>query len=83
MAQQDLVVLDVRNIPPRDRHARIFEVFDELPLFGILRLVNDHDPRPLYYQFNMERPGEAAWNPQQEGPDTWIINITKVRHNCC
>lgn len=75
----NLVVLDVRTMLPRDRHPKIFEIFDGLPLNGVLRLVNDHDPMPLYYQFQAERPGEVSWEPQQQGPDTWIIHIRKAQ----
>jgi hypothetical protein len=41
--------LDVRELPPRQRHALIFETCDNLATGDALVLVNDHDPRPLYY----------------------------------
>lgn len=72
------VTLDVRDLAPRDRHARIFATFDALVPGTALRLINDHDPRPLKYQFAAEREGAATWEPEQEGPDAWIIRIGKV-----
>jgi uncharacterized protein (DUF2249 family) len=50
--------LDVRSIPPKEKHPTIFEAFDALHPGDHFVLVNDHDPKPLYYQFQAERPGE-------------------------
>ena len=77
MTEQD-VTLDVREIAPRERHPMIFGAFDRLPVQGLIRLINDHDPKPLYYQLQAERPGEANWEYVEEGPETWIVNISKV-----
>jgi uncharacterized protein (DUF2249 family)/quercetin dioxygenase-like cupin family protein len=74
----DPVTLDVRAIAPRDRHARIFATFNALRLGEALRLVNDHDPKPLKYQFAAEHAGEATWEPEQEGPEVWVVRIGKV-----
>ena len=72
------VTLDVRALAPRDRHPRIFAAFDALRPGAALRLVNDHDPKPLKYQFAAERAGEVTWEPEQEGPEVWVIRIGKV-----
>lgn len=71
-------VVDVRGMVPRDRHPRIFATFDGLPVGGALTLVNDHDPKPLFYQMQAERPGQIAWEPQEEGPERWVIRIARV-----
>jgi uncharacterized protein (DUF2249 family)/quercetin dioxygenase-like cupin family protein len=71
-------VLDVRALPPRERHGLIFARFDALSPGDAFRLINDHDPKPLRYQFAVEHAGEATWEPEQEGPDTWVIRIGKV-----
>lgn len=76
--QTGVVTLDVRSMPPRERHPAIFSVFDGLRPGQILRLVNDHDPRPLYYQFQAERPGQVEWLPQQEDPTEWVIHLRKL-----
>jgi uncharacterized protein (DUF2249 family) len=71
-------ILDVRDLPPRERHARIFASFGELaPGQGVL-LVNDHDPKPLYYQFMAEYPGEVDWQYLEQGPEVWRVRIGKV-----
>ena len=38
-------------------------------------LVNDHDPRPLYYQFAAERPGAFTWDYLESGPELWRVRI--------
>lgn len=72
------VTLDVRELVPRERHARIFATFAELAPGQALLLVNDHDPKPLYYQFTIEHPGEADWRYVEEGPEVWQVRIGKV-----
>lgn len=72
------VTLDVRELPPWERHPKIFEVWEELPVGGTLELVNDHDPRPLHYEFMIERKGEFEWTSEERGPREWIAHIRKV-----
>ena len=69
--------LDVREIVPRDRHPLIFETFDSLAVDEALELVNDHDPKPLYYQFLHERPDQFDWEYLEEGPTTWRVAIRR------
>jgi uncharacterized protein (DUF2249 family) len=70
--------LDATTIPPRIRHPTIFEAFDKLPAGGSFILVNDHDPKPLFYQFQAERTGQFTWEYQKEGPDVWEVLIGKT-----
>lgn len=70
--------VDVRTIAPRERHPLIFSTFGRLDAGQAMELVNDHDPRPLYYQFQAELPGRFAWDYLETGPDTWRVSITKL-----
>lgn len=72
------IVLDVRDMAPRERHPRIFAAWEALPVGAALKLVNDHDPKPLYYEFKAERSGEFEWTPIERGPDTWSVEIKRV-----
>lgn len=69
--------LNVKEIVPRERHPLIFRTFDELREGEAFVLVNDHDPKPLYYQFLHEREGLFSWKYLEEGPDEWRVEITK------
>jgi len=71
--------VDVREIPPRERHPLIFGSFAELSPGEALMLVNDHDPKPLYYQFQAESNGQFSWDYIESGPDVWRVRIGKVR----
>jgi uncharacterized protein (DUF2249 family) len=73
----DTVVLDVREISPRERHPMIFSSVDALKSGETLRLVNDHDPKPLFYQLLAERPGQFDWDYVESGPEVWQVRITK------
>lgn len=70
--------LDVRVIPPRVRHAQIFESFDALASGEAFVLVNDHAPRPLYYEFLHERPDQFTWDYLEEGPEVWRVQIGRA-----
>ena len=71
-------VIDVRSVPPRERHPLIFGTFRDLPVGGALLLVNDHDPKPLYYQFAAERSGQFDWEYRESGPEVWRVRIRKT-----
>lgn len=68
-------ILDVRAEPPVRRHAVIFEAFEALDAGSGFELVNDHDPKPLYYQLAAERPGAFTWEYIEEGPEVWRVRI--------
>lgn len=46
--------LDVRGIPPAERHPRIHDVFADFERRESLTLINDHEPRPLFFQMRPE-----------------------------
>ena len=46
--------LDVREIPPAARHPQIHDAFDALEPGETLTIVNDHEPKPLFYEFQAE-----------------------------
>jgi uncharacterized protein (DUF2249 family) len=71
--------VDVRTLAPMYRHQRIFEAFESLKLGENFLLVNDHDPKPLYYQFQAERAGLFTWDYQEQGPQVWSVIIGKAK----
>ncbi|MBM3665613.1 MAG: DUF2249 domain-containing protein [Actinobacteria bacterium] len=70
--------IDVRTIAPRDRHPMIFQAFDDLASGEAFELVNDHDPKPLYDQFEAEHEGQFTWDYLQEGPRAWRVRIGRA-----
>ena len=69
--------LDVRVIPPRDKHPAIFRASDGLASGQAMVIVNDHDPRRLREQFTAERPGAFDWSYEAEGPEVWRVRISR------
>ena len=69
--------LNVTTILPRERHPRIFKTFDGLEKGDTFMLINDHDPKPLYYAFLHEREGLFDWKYVEQGPVTWKVKISK------
>jgi regulator of cell morphogenesis and NO signaling len=70
-------ILDVTLLEPRQKHPTIFVRFDELADGESLTIHNDHDPKPLYYQFLGERGNIFVWEYLEQGPETWKVKITK------
>lgn len=77
MASSQSLELDVRVIPPRDKHPTIFRTFDGLASGESMTIINDHDPRPLRYQLMAERPDTFEWTYEAEGPETWRVRIDR------
>lgn len=67
--------LDVREEAPAQRHALIFDTYHRLATGEGFVLVNDHDPKPLYYQLEAEHGGQFSWDYLEEGPEVWRVRI--------
>lgn len=70
--------LDIRPVIPREKHPTIMKTFDELKNGEAFQLINDHDPMPLYYQFQAEKTNRFGWEYVERGPEVWRVNISKV-----
>ena len=67
--------LDVRHLAPAKRHESIFAAYHGLASGSRYVLVNDHDPKPLRYQFEAEHAGEFTWDYLESGPEVWRVRI--------
>jgi len=72
--------LDVRSQAPARRHDLIFATYTSLGAGESFVLVNDHDPKPLYYQFSAEYPGQFTWDYLETGPERWRVRIGRPVH---
>lgn len=70
-------ILDVREMVPKERHTKIFQTFKDLQPGESFILINDHEPKPLLYQFQFEHDGEFDWWPLEQGPQAWRVSIAK------
>ncbi|MFD1600035.1 DUF2249 domain-containing protein [Halobellus rarus] len=71
--------LDLREIPPADRHPKIHDAFESLDSGETLELVNDHEPKPLFYELQAEVPefDAEAYEVEQRGPAEFVAHLPK------
>lgn len=70
--------LDVRPMRKPDKHPAIFGAYEALAVGESLLLVNDHDPRHLRDEFEVEHPGGYAWEYVAKERGDWRIRITRL-----
>jgi uncharacterized protein (DUF2249 family) len=69
--------LDVRGMRKPEKHPAIFQAYAGLGVGESLVLVNDHDPRHLRDEFEVEYPGGYSWDCLARDRGAWQIKITK------
>ncbi len=77
MTDSNIPTLDVREIPPGERHARIFGRFDALAPGEAFQLVNDHDPLLLRQHFADRSFGQLEWTYLEAGPALWRVKVAR------
>lgn len=70
---------DVRPYSPTVRHEMFYQAFADIKPGEAFEFVNDHDPKPLYYQMKAESKDPFTWEYLQEGPDDWKVRVVKVK----
>ncbi len=68
--------LDLRPLAPIDRHSEAISRFEALADSEEFVFLNDHDPKPLYYQLRAEYEKLFDWEYLKSGPEEWIVKIT-------
>lgn len=71
--------IDVRQFASAVKHKTIFTVWGTLTGGTCMLIVNDHDPKPLYYQLAAEYPEEFEWSYVENGPERWQVEIRKIK----
>ncbi|WP_435176723.1 DUF2249 domain-containing protein [Halorussus sp. AFM4] len=71
--------LDVREIPPPERHPKIHEEFESLDSGEVLEIVNDHEPKPLFYEMRAEVESfdADAYEVEREGSEKFVARFPK------
>jgi regulator of cell morphogenesis and NO signaling len=69
--------LFVPELQPALKHPTIFKKFDSLKEGESFVIINDHDPKPLYYQLLAERGNIFTWEYLEQGPEIWKVHIKK------
>lgn len=69
---------DVRPFPPAKRHNMVFDAFDDLKPGEAFVFINDHDPKPLYYQMEAENDVPFKWEYLMTLPEEWKVKVMKL-----
>jgi len=71
--------IDVREIAPSERHPQIHSRFAELERGETLTIVNDHEPKPLFYEFQAEVESFDAdeYEVEQPEPGKFVARFPK------
>ncbi len=78
MMKDELFELNVTQLPPQLKHPTIIERFDILKPGQAFRILNDHDPKPLYYHLIAQRGNIFSWTYLEKGPVWWKVQIKKL-----
>lgn len=72
------LMLQAWMLPSSIRHQVIFDVLEALPPGHSVTLVNDHDPKPLFYQLDAEQPGQFRREvTTPPGPMLFSVVVTR------
>jgi uncharacterized protein (DUF2249 family) len=71
--------LDVREIPPAERHPKIHDAFEALDSGETLTIVNDHEPKPLFYEMQAEVDAfdAEAYSVERRDLDEFVAKFPK------
>ena len=81
--EANATTIDVRALTPAERHPTIFGVLTSLAPGDGMRVISDHDPRPLRYQIDSRYPDEFEWEYLEEGPSLWRVKIQRAAASGC
>ncbi|MCO5248637.1 MAG: DUF2249 domain-containing protein [Chitinophagales bacterium] len=70
---------DVRAYTPTDRHEIFYKAFADIKPGEAFIFINDHDPKPLYYQMEAESREPFKWEYLEEGPEKWKVRVIKTK----
>ena len=70
---------DLRPFPPTERHEMFYRAFDDIGPGEAFEFVNDHDPKPLYYQMEAESKEPFGWEYLEKGPEVWKVRVIKQK----
>lgn len=70
---------DLRQVPPPERHPLIHDAFEALDSGETLRIVNDDEPKPLFYEFRAEVEDfdDQAYEVWQEAAGEYVADLPK------
>lgn len=78
MKDHQIAELDVRQLPRWKRHPKILAAFDALDAGAELRVISDHEPRPLREEFERTYSRQYVWQQRMLSVDHWQVILRRV-----
>jgi uncharacterized protein (DUF2249 family)/quercetin dioxygenase-like cupin family protein len=75
---RNVAELDLCQVSRSQRHALVFNRFDMSAIGESFVLVTDHNPVLLDRELENTRPGQAAWERLDRGPEKYHIRIRRI-----
>src|SRR5690625_5761311 len=80
---QKIKELDVRPLIPIKRHEKLLSLFKDLPAGESFVFINDHDPKPLYYEFRSIYGDVVGWDYLQRRSEEHTSELQSRGHLVC
>lgn len=73
--------IDLRDMPPAERHSTIHEAFESLDAGETLTIVNDHEPKPLYHEMKaeVEEFDADGYNVEKRDEKEFVAELPKLQ----
>lgn len=77
--------IDLRRLPPHERHMRVIASFDAMPADLTLELLSTNEPVLLQRDLQAQSLNLFTWTVVESGPEVCRVHITKLarRDHCC
>lgn len=75
-----LAEFDFRSEPTTQRYEHVLSAFAVLPIGESVRIVLDHEPRPLRSRFVELYAGSYVWVQRYLGGECWEVTIRRISH---
>ena len=72
-------LFDIRPFPPTERHEMFYKAFADIKPGEAFEFINDHDPKPLYYQMEAESKEPFRLEYIEKGPEVWKVRVIKTK----
>lgn len=79
MTKRGRIMLDIREVEPRDRFETIMSAYDALESGESLDLTVDQDPKCMYYTLWTTRDeGSCDFEYLEDGPEVWRVHVRRL-----
>lgn len=72
-----MACIDLRALPPADRHTVVLATFEGLLAGQSFEFINDHEPRGLQRRFGELFDHAFQWETLEGLPELWRVRVTR------